>query len=35
MKNKFSENYQNLIKIYADFHINGTAWDDAKDTFDV
>ena len=34
MKNKFSENYQNLIKIYADLHKNGTTWDDAKDTFD-
>ena len=34
MKNKFSENYQNLIKIYADMHNNGTIWDDAKSTFD-
>ena len=33
MKNKFSENYQNLIKIYADMHKNGTAWDNSKDTF--
>ena len=34
MKNKFSENYQNLIKTYADLHNNGTTWDDAKDIFD-
>ena len=34
MKNKFSENYQNLIKIYADMHNNGTIWDDAESTFD-
>ena len=34
MKNKFSKNYQNLIKIYADMHKNGTDRDDAKDTFD-
>ena len=35
MKNKFSENYYNLIKIYADLHNNGTDWDDAKDTFEI
>ena len=34
MKSKFSENYQNLIKIYADMHNNGTIWDDAESTFD-
>ena len=34
MKSKFSENYHNLIKIYADMHKSGTDWDDAKDTFD-
>ena len=34
MKNKFSENYQDLIKIYADMHKNGTDRDDAKGTFD-
>ena len=34
MKNKFSNNYQNLLKIYADMHNSGTDWDDAKDTFD-
>ena len=34
MKNNFSENYQNLIKIYADMHNNGTIWDDAESTFD-
>ena len=33
-KNNFSENYQNLIKIYADMHNNGTIWDDAESTFD-
>ena len=34
MKNKFSENYQNLIKTYTDLHNNGTTWNDAKDIFD-
>ena len=34
MKNKYSENYQNLINIYADMHNNGTIWDDAESTFD-
>ena len=34
MKNKFSENYQDLIKIYADMHKNGIDRDDAKGTFD-
>ena len=37
MKNKFSGNYQDLIKIYADLHKNGTYWGHkklkAKDTF--
>ena len=30
MKNKFSENYQNLIKIYANLHNNGTTWDNPR-----
>ena len=34
MKNKFSENYQNLIKIYAGRHNKGAIWDDAESTFD-
>ena len=34
MKNKFSENYQDLIKIYADMHNNGTDWNNAEDTYD-
>ena len=31
MKNKFSENYQNLIKIYADFHNYGNTFVGKKD----
>ena len=34
MKNKFSENYQDLIKIYTDMHNNGTHLANASNTYD-
>ena len=34
MKNKFSKNYNDTVKVYKKLHEKGTNWEDAKYTFD-